>query len=102
MTDLQTLFGRVRGEIQSKASASEIETALEEMTSKIQESANHRSRLQRLAHTLGKDKNSPAAMKRLQIELEQVNPLTFAKKNCKSAYIHASKLSVHRRKTFAR
>lgn len=78
MNDLQTLFARVRGEIQSKASASEIEAALEDMTSKIQESANHQSRLQRLAHTLGKDKNSSAAMKRLQIELEQVKPLKFA------------------------
>lgn len=72
MDELQTLFARVRGELQSKAGASEIEAALEAMASKINESENHQSKLQRLAHTLGKDHNSSAAIKRLQIELEQV------------------------------
>lgn len=70
--ELQTLFARVRGELKSKAGALDIEAALEDMTSKINESASNQSRLQRLAHTLGKDKNSSAAVKRLQIELEQV------------------------------
>lgn len=69
---MQTLFSRVRGELQSKAGASDIEAALQDMTSKINESANRQSKLQRLARTLGKDHNSSAVMKRLQIELEQV------------------------------
>lgn len=70
--EMQTLFSRVRGELQSKAGASDIEAALQDMTSKINESANRQSQLQRLARTLGKDQNSSAVMKRLQIELEQV------------------------------
>lgn len=69
---MHSLFARVRGELQSKAGASEIEAALEDMTSKINASASQQSQLERLAHTLGKDHNSSVAMKRLQIELEQV------------------------------
>lgn len=67
------MFSRVSGELKSKAGASEIEAALQSMTSKINESASQRSQLERLAKTLGKDQNSSAAMNRLRIELEQVS-----------------------------
>lgn len=69
---MQGLFSRLSDELESKAGASEIEKALEGMTSKINDAANEQTRLQRLGRALGKDQNSSAAMKRLQIELEQV------------------------------
>ncbi|CAB1101510.1 unnamed protein product [Ectocarpus sp. CCAP 1310/34] len=69
---MQRLFSRLSEELSSKAGASEIEKALEEMTSKINKSANEQTKLQRLGRVLGKDQNSSVAMKRLQIELEQV------------------------------
>lgn len=72
MKTMQGLFARVSSELKSKAGASDIEAALQDMTSKIRESANEQSRLQRLAKTLGSDQNSSTAMKRLKIELEQV------------------------------
>lgn len=69
---MQDLFSRVSDELKTKAGALEIEEALQEMTAKIEGSADEQSRLQRLARTLGRDQNSTTAMKRLQIELEQV------------------------------
>ena len=69
---MQGLFSRVSDELKTKAGALEIEEALEEMTAKIEGSANEQSRLQRLARTLGRDQNSTTAMKRLKMELEQV------------------------------
>lgn len=69
---MQGLFSRLSEELSSKAGASEIEKALEDMTSKINKSANEQTKLQRLGRVLGKDQNSSVAMKRLQIELEQV------------------------------
>ena len=71
---MQGLFSRVSDELQTKAGALEIEEALQEMTAMIKGSADEQSRLQRLARTLGRDQNSTTAMKRLQIELEQVEP----------------------------
>ncbi|CAM9699349.1 unnamed protein product [Ectocarpus sp. 12 AP-2014] len=68
---MQGLFSRLSEELSSKAGASEIEKALEDMTSKINKSANEQTKLQRLGRVLGKDQNSSVAMKRLQIELEQ-------------------------------
>ncbi|CAM9277865.1 unnamed protein product, partial [Scytosiphon promiscuus] len=68
---MQGLFSRLSDELESKAGASEIEKALEDMTFKINEAANEQTRLQRLGRALGKDQNSTAAMKRLRIELEQ-------------------------------
>lgn len=69
---MQGLFSRVSDELKTKAGALEIEEALQEMTAKIQGSVDEQSRLQRLARTLGRDHNSTTAMKRLQVELEQV------------------------------
>ena len=69
---MQGLFSRLSEDLESKAGASEIEKALEDMTFKIDQASNEQTRLQRLGRTLGKDQNSSAAMKRLQIELEQV------------------------------
>lgn len=69
---MQDLFSKLSDELESKAGASEIEKALEGMTSKINDAANEQTRLQRLGRQLGRDQNSSAAMKRLQIELEQV------------------------------
>ncbi|CAN0225131.1 unnamed protein product [Ectocarpus sp. 6 AP-2014] len=68
---MQGLFSRLSKELSSKAGASEIEKALEDMTLKINKSANEQTKLQRLGRVLGKDQNSSVAMKRLQIELEQ-------------------------------
>ncbi|CAM9120809.1 unnamed protein product [Ectocarpus sp. 4 AP-2014] len=68
---MQGLFSRLSEELGSKAGASEIEKALEDMTLKINKSANEQTKLQRLGRVLGKDQNSSVAMKRLQIELEQ-------------------------------
>ena len=70
--ELQTLFSRVSCELDSKACASEIEKALHDMASKIHESADQQGRLQRLGKTLAKDSKTLAAIKRLQIDLEQV------------------------------
>lgn len=72
METLQGMFSRLSKELSSKAGASEIEKALEDMTFKINKSANEQTKLQRLGRALGKDQNSSVAMKRLQIELEQV------------------------------
>eukprot|EP00752_Nemacystus_decipiens_P004375 g3998.t2 len=68
---MQSLFSRLSDDLESKAGASEIEKALEDMTLKINQATNEQSKLQRLGRALGKDQNSSAAMKRLQIELEQ-------------------------------
>lgn len=72
MEELQVVFAGVKNEVQSKANASMIEAALHSMNAKIEESTNRQSHLQRLAQTLGKDQDSAVAMRRLQIELEQV------------------------------
>lgn len=69
---MRSAFSRVSGEVTPTAYTSKIEAALQDMTSKINESANQQSRLERLARTLGRDHNSSTAMKRLQMELEQV------------------------------
>lgn len=72
MKTMQSLFSRLSDDLESKAGASEIEKALEDMTFKINQATDEQSKLQRLGRALGKDQNSSAAMKRLQIELEQV------------------------------
>ncbi len=72
MKTMQGLFSRLSEDLESKAGASEIHKALEDMTFKIDQASNEQTRLQRLGRALGKDQNSSAAMKRLQIELEQV------------------------------
>lgn len=69
---MQGLFSRLSEDLESKAGASEIQKALEDMTFKIDQASNEQTRLQRLGRALGKDQNSSAVMKRLQIELEQV------------------------------
>lgn len=69
---MQSLFSRLSDDLESKAGASEIEKALGDMTLKINQATDEQSKLQRLSRALGKDQNSSAAMKRLQIELEQV------------------------------
>lgn len=70
--EVRALFARMRGELRTKAGASEIEAALEGMTDRINASVGQQSRLEKLARKLGKDHTSSAAIKRLQIELEQV------------------------------
>lgn len=72
MKNMQGLFSRLKDDLESKAGASEIEKALEDMTFKINQTANEQTRLQRLGRALGNDHNSSTPMKRLQIELEQV------------------------------
>ncbi|CAM9914598.1 unnamed protein product, partial [Choristocarpus tenellus] len=69
--EMQALFAGVRNELHSKASVSEIENALEEMTNKIKSSTDQQSRLQQLARTLGMDNENAQAIKKLRVELEQ-------------------------------
>lgn len=75
MKTMQSLFSRLSDDLESKAGASQIEKALEDMTLKINQASDEQTRLQRLGRVLGKDQNSSAAMKRLKIELEQVSRL---------------------------